>query len=87
MFGHTKILHTLIGMGSAALAAAVPRPGKATRISRKRQRRRRRRRRKEKKKEEEKEEEEEETPRLSSPREQDMKSDRNGDKYLLDNDG
>ena len=28
--GHTKVLHTLIGMGSAALAAAVPYPGKAT---------------------------------------------------------
>ena len=38
LFGHTKILHTLIGMGSAALAAAVPYPGKATRISRKEQR-------------------------------------------------
>ena len=24
LFGHTEILHTLIGMGSAALAAAVP---------------------------------------------------------------
>ena len=24
LFGHTKIQHTLIGMGSAALAAAVP---------------------------------------------------------------
>ena len=24
LFGHTKILHTLLGMGSAALAAAVP---------------------------------------------------------------
>ena len=35
---HTKILHTLIGMGSAALATAVPNPGKATRISCKRQR-------------------------------------------------
>ena len=31
----TKILHTLIEMGSAALAAAVPNSGKATRISRK----------------------------------------------------
>ena len=29
MFGHTEILHILIGMGSAALAAAVPYPGKA----------------------------------------------------------
>ena len=29
MFGHTKILRTLIGMGSAALLAAVPDPGKA----------------------------------------------------------
>ena len=28
-----KILHTLTGMGSAALAAAVQYPGKATRIS------------------------------------------------------
>ena len=34
LFGHTKILQTLIGMGSAALAAAVPYPGKATRIAR-----------------------------------------------------
>ena len=33
--GHTKILHTLIGMGSAALAADVPYPGKEIRISRK----------------------------------------------------
>ena len=33
--GHTKILHTLTEMGSAALAAAVSYPGKATRISRK----------------------------------------------------
>ena len=33
--GHRKILHTLIGMGSAALAAAVPYPGKVNRISRK----------------------------------------------------
>ena len=32
LFGHTKILHVLLGMGSAALAAAVPYPGKATRI-------------------------------------------------------
>ena len=39
--GHSKILHTLIGKGSAALAAAVPYPGKATRISREGQRRRR----------------------------------------------
>ena len=29
LFGSMKILHTLIGMGSAALAAAVPYPGKA----------------------------------------------------------
>ena len=34
----TKILHTLTGKGSTALAAAVPYPGKATRISRKGQR-------------------------------------------------
>ena len=27
LFGHTKILHTLVGMGSAALAATVPYPG------------------------------------------------------------
>ena len=33
--GHRKMQHTLVGMGSAALAAAVPCPGKATRISRK----------------------------------------------------
>ena len=30
LLGHRKILHTLIGMGSAALAAAVPNSGKAT---------------------------------------------------------
>ena len=35
LFGHTKILHTLRGMGSAALAAAVPYPGTEIRISRK----------------------------------------------------
>ena len=35
LFGHTKILHTPIGMGSAALAAALLYHGKATRISRK----------------------------------------------------
>ena len=35
LFGHTKILHTPIGMGSAALAAAVPYPGKTSRIFRK----------------------------------------------------
>ena len=29
--GHTKLLHTLIGMGSAAPATAVPYEGKATR--------------------------------------------------------
>ena len=34
LFGHTKVLHTPVGTGSAALAAAVPYPGKATRISR-----------------------------------------------------
>ena len=33
--GHTEILHTPIGMSSTALAAAVPYPGKAIRISRK----------------------------------------------------
>ena len=33
LFCHTKTLHTLVGMGSAALAAAVPYPGKATKIS------------------------------------------------------
>ena len=32
--GHTKMLHTLVAMGSAALTAAVPYTGKATRISR-----------------------------------------------------
>ena len=31
--GHTKTLHTQIGMGSAALAAAFPYPGKVIRIS------------------------------------------------------
>ena len=33
--GHAKTLHTLTGMGSAALGAAVLYPGKVTRISRK----------------------------------------------------
>ena len=33
--GHTKILHIPTEMGSAALAAVVPYPGKATRVSRK----------------------------------------------------
>ena len=37
LFGHTKTLHTPIGVGSAALAAAVPYPGKATLISSKEQ--------------------------------------------------
>ena len=32
LFGHTNILHSLMGMSSAALAAAVLYPGKATRI-------------------------------------------------------
>lgn len=36
LFGHTKILHALIRMGNAALAAAVP--FKATQFSRKGQR-------------------------------------------------
>ena len=31
VFGHTKILHTLIGMGSATLAGAVPYPSNVTR--------------------------------------------------------
>ena len=35
LFWHTKILHVLTAMGSAALEAVVPYPGKATRISRK----------------------------------------------------
>ena len=35
LFGHLEILHTLTGMGSAALADAVPYPGKGTRIFRK----------------------------------------------------
>ena len=35
---HTKILHTLIEIGSAVLAAAVPHPGKVTQISNKGQR-------------------------------------------------
>ena len=30
--GDANILHTLTGMGSAALAAAVPYPGKGTRM-------------------------------------------------------
>ena len=38
-FGHSKVVHTLIGMGRAALAAAVSYAGKATRISREVQRR------------------------------------------------
>ena len=33
LFGHSKVLHTLIAMGSAALAAAVHYPGKGTRTS------------------------------------------------------
>ena len=39
MFGHsdTTILHTLIEIGGAALAAAVPYPGKATQIYHKEQ--------------------------------------------------
>ena len=32
LLGHLNILHTLIGMGSAALAAAVPYPAKMTQI-------------------------------------------------------
>ena len=36
--GHMKMLHTRIGVGSAALSAAVPYPGKATQISHKGQR-------------------------------------------------
>ena len=32
LFGHTKILHTLIGVGSTALAAVVPYLGKVTQI-------------------------------------------------------
>ena len=35
LFGHMKILHSLVGMGSAALVAAVPKPGMATCISHK----------------------------------------------------
>ena len=35
LFGYTKTLHTLIAMGSAALAAALLYPRKVTRISRK----------------------------------------------------
>ena len=30
LFGHKEILHTLTGMGSVALAAAAPYPGKVT---------------------------------------------------------
>ena len=33
LFGHMDILHTLVGVGGAALAAAVPCPGKAIEIS------------------------------------------------------
>ena len=36
LFEHAKILHTLMGLGSAALADAVPYPGEATRTFRKR---------------------------------------------------
>ena len=32
MFGHIKMLHTLIGMGSAAFVAVVPYPAKVTHI-------------------------------------------------------
>ena len=39
MLGHTKILHMLIGKGSAALVDAVPYPGYVTQISHKGQRR------------------------------------------------
>ena len=35
LFGHTERLHLVVGMGSAALAAAVPFSGKATRMSHK----------------------------------------------------
>ena len=35
LFGHTKILYTLIRMGSSAHAATVPYPGKVTLISHK----------------------------------------------------
>ena len=35
LFGHTKTLHTLTGMGSTVLVAAVPYPGKAIWISHK----------------------------------------------------
>ena len=35
MFGYTKTLQTVTGMGSAALAAAVPYPRKPTQIARK----------------------------------------------------
>ena len=38
LLGHMEILHTPIGMGSAALVAAVPYPGKVTGISCKGQR-------------------------------------------------
>ena len=38
LFRRAQALHALIGMGSAVLAAALPYPGKATRISRKGQR-------------------------------------------------
>ena len=33
LFGHMQILHTLIGMCSGVLAAAVPYPGKVTLVS------------------------------------------------------
>ena len=35
LFGHTNVVHTVTRIGSAALAAAEPYPGKGTRISRK----------------------------------------------------
>ena len=38
LFGHMKILHKLTGMGSTAITATVPYPGKVTQICRKGQR-------------------------------------------------
>ena len=32
LFGHMKMLHTVVGMGSAALVVAVPYPAKVTHI-------------------------------------------------------
>ena len=50
LFGHTNILHTLIGMGNAALGAAVLYPDKAAQIFRKDQSTNKKKKKKKKKK-------------------------------------